>query len=499
MSGGAGAPGGPVLRVGKGALGPVNRLLLGSSVQAPGHADGLVDDQGALVPDRLAPILRTHPSLLRYPGGTLSDGFHFPDSLGPLAARPPLLDLGGQKQPLLLGVAEFLTLCQQAGAAPLFTVNVFSAPVDEALAWVKYAGEAAAKGQPKAVYWEVGNEPYLASDLYAEGGKDTVSPAEFAARASVFLKEMRSADPSIKLSIPARADTMNGEAVVTKPGFLDVALSSITEPFDLLSVHDGYLPLDYSAKANPEELYLAAMASSVALGEALDGYRMRLDQAFPGRTVRFALTEYHPFLTSHLLGVVAQPGYTPQEFDAALALDQRANSVAGAIYVADALRMLSYRPDVELANSWSLAENYIFGALSGTGTLRTPALALEAVAEMLQGDLLPVQLDAPTLSTPSVGLVHAFPAVAAVTALASREGPTLRLLVIQKHPTDAISIQLSLEDAQVIGVKARSLTTPDPLSFSETTEVAWAPLPVTGASFAFPPHSLTRIDLELAP
>jgi hypothetical protein len=484
--------------VGKTAVGPVNRLLLGSSVQVPGDADGLVDGKGALVTSRLASIQRTHPTLLRYPGGTLSDGFHFPESIKPLADRQPIVDLSGQMQPVRLGAGEFLTFCQQTGAAPLFTINLFTAPVDEALAWVKYAGEAAAKGLPRAVYWEVGNEPYLNSDIYAPGGKDTMSPADFSKRASTFLEAMRAADPSIKLAIPARADAMNGVTMVTKPGFLDVALSKISEPFDLLSVHDGYLPLDISAKADPAALYLGTVAAPLALAEALDGYRTRLDQAFPGRTVRFALTEYHPFLTAQLLGVLAQPNFDQKAAEAALALDQRANSITGALYVADTLRMLSYRPDVELANYWSLAENYIFGALAGT-TLRTPALALEATSEVLQGELLPVQIDTPTLPTPSVGLVRAFPEVPVVTALASRDGQTLRLLVIQKHPTDAIKLRVAPEGSQVSAATARVLTTPDAFSFSETTEAAWSTVSFAGQLLEFPPHSLTRIDITLTP
>jgi len=479
-------------------LGAVNRLLLGDNVEWTADADEWVDASGVPVPLVTAAVLRTAPSLLRYPGGSLADGFHFPSSILPLATRPEGLDGTGKLQPMPLGTGEFLGLCASIGAGPLFTVNVFSAPVSEAVAWVAWAQDAGLHGAPQAHYWEVGNEPYLDNAVYADGGVDTLTPAEFASRANTFLEQMRAQDPSIELSIPIRGDTLNGVADTQKPGYLDTILSQITVPFDLASVHDGYLPVDLSGTAAPSDLYLATVAGPLVLGEVLDGYRTQLDQAFPQRTVRFALTEWHDWLSIALIALVGEdPTASIAEQLAALDTDQQANSPAGAIYTADVLRLLSYRTDVELADIWSASDDYVFGVVNAAGIVRPPGLVLEAVSQVLNGQLLAVSVSgSPTLATPSVGLVHAYAAIPAVTALAAQQDGIVRLLLTNKDPDNFITIRLSSCAGSFASVTARALTAPGPLDHSETSELTWSDVAVTDGLLTLLPHSVTRIDAQ---
>ena len=494
----SGVPVGAVLTIGSVPLGPVNRLLLGSGTQWTANGDGLVDSSGQAVPVVANAVARLAPPLMRYPGGTLADGFSFPNSIQPLATRPPGFDLLGKSQPMPLGPQEFLQVCKQLGATPLFTVNVFSAPVDDAVAWVHFAQDAGAQGFPVATYWEIGNEPYLNTTVYADGGVDTLTPADYAARANLFLSQMRAADPTLKFSIPIHEDSLNGVPIVTKPGYLDTVLAQVTQPFDLVSVHDGYLPADFNHTATPAELYLATVAGPVELGEVLDAYRARLDAAFPGRSIRFALTEWHPWLTEDFVVLIlTNPNPTVQQILAAVDADEQANSLAGAIYVADVLRVLSYRSDVELATLHSASENYIFGAVTSAGILLRPALVLEAASQVLKGELLSASVSgAPTLSTPSVGLVHAFSSIPAVGALAAQDSGVVHILVFNKDPANPVTLQIVSASGAYSSLQARALVDADPLAHSETAELAWTPLAVDGGVISLPPHSVARVDAQ---
>jgi len=366
--------------------------------------------------------------------------------------------------------------------------------VAEATAWLKWVNEQEGpkRGWPKATYWEIGNEPYLTTETPGYGA-DTLTPTLFAQRANQTLQALRAIDPTLRLILPLRGESMNGLATVTKPGFEDTVLAKVTEPFDLVAVHDAYLPIDMSNKAAPADLYLSTMAGPLAFSEALDVHRAKLDQAKPGNTLRFALTEYHPWLTLKTLVVLGTPGFTTEQLIEAITIDHQANSIAGAIYTADVLRMMAYRGDVELATFWSVVGNYVFGALNTSGVPRPPILALTAVSEVLHGDLLQTACAPPTFATPSVGYVRAFPAVPAITVLAAREGKTVRLLVANKHPS--MPIRVSLPGVALGSATARVLTAADAL-FSDDTRAwaAWQPATFTSGRLEIPAHSLVRID-----
>lgn len=492
-----------VVEIGADPVGPVNRRLLGNNVQWTDASENLVDAEGRPRAPQVQALEAMGTSLLRYPGGTLSDAFHYADSLAPLESRPFGLDLSGNTRPQTLGLGEFLDLCVTVGVEPLFTLNLFAGTTEEAvqdaLGWLDTVNGPTGldHGWPRATYWEIGNEPYLTTQTPGYGD-DRLTPEVFASRANAVLHALRAADATLRPIVPLRADTFAGRPTVTKPGYAATVLSQIVEPFDLVAIHDGYLPVDLDDAASDADLYLAAMAGPTALNEALDGYRTQLDAAFPGRNIGFALTEFHPWLSLKTLIALNNPAHTTDEVLDAIRIDNRANSVAGALYTADLVRMAAYRGDVELATFWSASGNYIFGAVSPEDVRRPPALALIALSQVLRGSLLPVTVGGtgaanPTFATPAVGFVHAFDAIPAVTALATRQDTAVRLLLMNKHPTDAVTVRLS--GISPVGLNAGVLTADDPLANDDTQAwLDWKSLAVTNGHVVLPPHSLVRID-----
>lgn len=146
--------------------------------------------ENGLRPDLTQKIADLHPKFLRFPGGCFVEGdwlanrFQWKKSIGPIEDRPGHYNLWGYRTTDGLGYYEYLQLCEDVGAEPLFVVNVglahndyqpandLSGYIQDALDAIEYAnGDTtttygamrAAAGHPQPFnlkYIEVGNENY---------------------------------------------------------------------------------------------------------------------------------------------------------------------------------------------------------------------------------------------------------------------------------------------------------------------------------------------------
>lgn len=148
-------------------------------------------------------------SLLRFPGGSSADGYHWATHTFTGGGRPYPADT----------FDAFMGVVRQAGAQPLITVNYGSNPAGtgggdpaEAAAWVRYANRGKGYGM---TYWEIGNEvysngsygPYIPGlselDLHPRKGSTT-----YARNALAYIDAMKAVDPSIRVGV-----------AVTTPGY----------------------------------------------------------------------------------------------------------------------------------------------------------------------------------------------------------------------------------------------------------------------------------------
>ena len=92
---------------------PANRMLLGNNVQWVDDGDGLFEPgTDRAKPNLLDLAVALHPTVLRYPGGSLSDTYHWRNGMGPVAKRGTDEHFHTKKrQPVTFGTVEFLTLC----------------------------------------------------------------------------------------------------------------------------------------------------------------------------------------------------------------------------------------------------------------------------------------------------------------------------------------------------------------------------------------------------
>ena len=78
--------------------------------------------------------------VLRWPGGCFADEYHWKDGIGPLEARPTMINThwGGVTENNHFGTHEFMFLCELLAAEPYITGHVGSGTVQEIQEWIEY-------------------------------------------------------------------------------------------------------------------------------------------------------------------------------------------------------------------------------------------------------------------------------------------------------------------------------------------------------------------------
>jgi hypothetical protein len=134
--------------------------------------------------------------MLRYPGGSYADIYHWRDHTAPGGYVAPGTDFD-----------TFMAAARRVGAQPMIIANYGTGTPQEAADWVRYAN---VTKDYHVTYWTVGNENYgnghYGSAWEADEHADK-SPAEYASNVVAYAEAMKAVDPAIKVG-----------AVLTMPG-----------------------------------------------------------------------------------------------------------------------------------------------------------------------------------------------------------------------------------------------------------------------------------------
>jgi hypothetical protein len=134
--------------------------------------------------------------MVRYPGGSYADIYHWRDHTAPGGYVAPGTDFD-----------TFMAGARRTGAQPMIIANYGTGTAQEAADWVRYAN--ITKGYD-ATYWAIGNENYGNGHYGAAWEADNhadKSPREYAATVLAYAEAMKAVDPGIKIG-----------AVLTMPG-----------------------------------------------------------------------------------------------------------------------------------------------------------------------------------------------------------------------------------------------------------------------------------------
>jgi hypothetical protein len=134
--------------------------------------------------------------MIRYPGGSYADIYHWKDNTAPGGYVAPDTDFD-----------TFMGSVKRIGAQPMIIANYGTGSASEAADWVRYANVTKRYG---AEYWAIGNENYgnghYGSAWEADDHSD-LSPAQYADEVIAYSQAMKAVDPSIKvgavLTMPA--------------------------------------------------------------------------------------------------------------------------------------------------------------------------------------------------------------------------------------------------------------------------------------------------------
>jgi hypothetical protein len=156
-------------------------------------------------------------ALLRFPGGSLSDQYHWATgvTLSNNWAWP-------------VSFANFIQLATNAGVQALITVNYGTGTPAEAAAWVRCANVTNHLG---CHYWEIGNECY--GTWETDSNSLPNDPYTYAVRAQQYLQQMKAVDPTIHVGVVASPGEDSNVNYTNHP-----ATNSVTG-----QVHYGWTPV----------------------------------------------------------------------------------------------------------------------------------------------------------------------------------------------------------------------------------------------------------------
>lgn len=472
---------------------PLSGFTLGSNIQWAYNGDGLLQaDSLEYSPAMLGLTSVLQPSVIRYPGGGLSDFYRWRDGLGPLEQRKSNPRLDGTYERVAFGTDEFLEFCKRTGAAPMLTFNVITGTASEAADWLTYVNSTmvASGADPSAFpsrLCEIGNEPYLISSTCPSL---SIAPEEFASRANMFIRAIRAVDPTALIGIPFRSDTIGTGAIraTDYPNFNQRLLDNLTEEFDFAAVHNAYFPIMTEWQTSDRDLYLATAAATRVIETDLAATRSILKNRFPGRQIKIAVTEFNALYSIGL-----------PETDCYIA------TLGAAVYLADCFRVFAQANDIMTANFWSLAHNWYFGSIDYATTPRPAYYVLKSAGDMLRGPdtkLMTARVECPVFSNPQVGLVPAYNDLPTLETFVTRTPREVRIMLINKDIAQAANTQLRLTGAKSLSATIGILTgdrpfgkNPDSFTWLESHMTSSEPL----FSVMVPAHSIAFLTVRYRP
>ncbi len=236
-------------------------------------------------PPTLAALRECGWTTLRFPGGSLSDEYHWASNKS-----------GTNTWQWQTSFAKFLHIATNLSAPIVITVNYGSGTPAEAAAWVRHADVTNHLG---IRYWEIGNECY--GTWETDSNTFPHDPYTYAVRTKDYLAQMRAADPTIKVGVvasPGEDNNANGytshpatnsRTGMTHNGWTPVLLATLKN----LGVTPDFLVHHRYPEWTGQESDPTLLQSSTAwAGEAADLRQQIRDYFGPGGTnIELLVTE----------------------------------------------------------------------------------------------------------------------------------------------------------------------------------------------------------------
>jgi len=465
-------------------------------------------DGGTARPELMALIDNLGLKLLRYPGGTPSDFFHWQEAIGPTDLRTPQID-PFQSSPdqytyycPTYGPDEFAQVARELETDLLITPNVGTTGSEgaaEAAAWLRHYQDAGVRAR----FWEIGNENYLPGFL-PDGGPYALAgayktPTEYAALFNAYAASLRAVDPTVQI----------GAIINDQASWNSVVVAGAQRP-DFFAIHIGYAPSWVSecyvtdggvgAGVSEDEAWRSTLSASLLVRYRLTQIEEQIAQYAPsGSDAGLALTEHGS-------------DWTPCSSDLATAMEQLQPNymLAGALYSATLYNLLIADPRVVMANHINVTNPFFQAAVRTSladgysSPVMTPyARVFQLYAQSAGALSLPSQVNgSPTYDAlvPFGGMVPVagVPSLDAVAVEAPGRS-AVWIYVVNRHLSADVTATVALNRLQGKSITAEILdgATYDAVNSPaapNAVAVTTSSVPLANPfTFSFPAHSLTRL------
>jgi alpha-N-arabinofuranosidase len=374
-------------------------------------------------PNTQALLTELDNQALRFPGGSLSDVYHWQTNRSE-----------GQTFEWATSFDEFIAIAAATRAAVYVTANYGTGTPEEAAAWVRYAN---IEKRHNVRYWEIGNENY--GSWEADNNTRPHDPVTYATRFKEYWRQMKAVDPTIRIG---------AVVVLGEDEFANYPEQQVTNPRTGQS-HAGWTPVmldamrrlgvtpDYvvyhryeQGPGGESDLFLLNSASSwgndaVALRQMLADYL-----GARGKTIELAVTEHN--------SVFSNPG-------------KQTTSLVNGLFYADAIGNL-LKTEFNAMLWWDLRNGQEAGnnnSPSLYGWRRYGDYGIVSAADPAgPADRYPTFYVNKLLRHFARGgekVIHAESEYSGVGVYAVRSNDqTVRILVINKHPTAALNTLISV-------------------------------------------------------
>lgn len=430
-------------------------LLTGANIQWTDQADGIYDAKTLSWNQPLVKQVQSlGPASLRFPGGDLSDVYHWKDGVGPLAQRRNGVRSSRKETAVSsFGTDEFLDLAARLRAVPMITANALTGTAEEAAGWVRYVNLEKKAG---VRYWEIGNEPYLIHPSLG-GALDTDWPERYARRFVEFSKQMKAADPSLLIGLPLRSNDLGRYPGTPFSNWNERVVKIAGAHADFISLHNAYFPAIFRREeVSFSKGFRAMMTAPETVLRDIRKTRRQLTKLLPEKKLPIAVTEYNAF-------------FAVPEFPEVKAT----TSLGAGLYVATLLAEFFKEEDLFMAHVWSLCGNGVFGMISNDLKLRPQFFVFRLFAEYIKnGDIVSSSwADLPLFNSQAVGMVPAMENVGVASALCAVSENSLAMIFVNKTPDLDIPVSVKVRGFSVSGqAEAVILTGPDMRSDNESDE-----------------------------
>lgn len=469
-------------------------------------------------------------TILRYPGGCLTDTFYWKETIGPYADRieqdaAQCSRYSTDVRKPLVGLDEFLRFCERRGIEPMVIVRFrwpggpewdpspgfqpndgpdpFQRALDDARDLVEYcnapndgshpwAAERARNGHPEPYnvrMFEIGNEPYDPDPFGSPGLHmlGTLGRSVYAKTFRVFEQAMKEVDPDIVVSAQTRFGEGDLRLDDTTIGYMHDLMQEVAQHADVIAGHP-YMPRD-GVQTDMKKLYTETMATGKNLDDDIDQFHRILHLAAPERVddLKLRISEWQ-ISYNYWLDLPVPKEHT--------------RTLKAAIAAADAYRIMLENKDLVQEACWY----YLYGPTAWATFHYTPfpfyhvhrafrkhfgetlvesSVAASPVFDYVKDDLtlLRTQYDLPRL-----------------TAIASRsdDGRSLYLIVINNDDEQAHQARMELagflEEQETLYASIWTINGPDVDDYSipSTVSTQQSSLDVQHSfTYTFPAHSVT--------